>query len=436
METIHQSLSAKPIRRSSPERAVAAASIGNALEWYDFTVYALFAIYIAHNFFPGGDHTVELVKAFLAFGLGFVIRPLGAIVIGVYGDRAGRKAALFLTIMIMAAGTLLIAVAPTYAAIGVGAPLMILAGRVLQGFSAGGEIGGAAAFLVEHAPADKKGKYASWLQASMAISNIMGALVAFAVTSLLTESQIGDWGWRVPFFIGVLIAPVGLWLRKTLDETPAFRAEQAGSLENRTTKTPLKLVFSDYLGHLIKGFAFSILWAVCVYVLIIYMPIFVQRAFGFSASEAFTASLIGNVFLAVGCVCAGSISDRIGRRLMLGIAAGAMLVAVYPLISWLQSSPTLATLIIVQSLFCMMVSGYVGVAPATLSEVFPTNIRTTGMSLAYNAAVTIFGGFAPATLTWLGSTGIGYHAPGFYVMAAAFISLIAVLVLPKPYSTN
>lgn len=156
MEKTYQNLSVTPARRSSPERAVAAASIGNALEWYDFTVYALFAIYIAHNFFPGGDHTVELVKAFLAFGLGFVIRPLGAIVIGVYGDKAGRKAALFLTIMIMAAGTLLIAVAPTYAAIGVGAPLMILAGRVLQGFSAGGEIGGAAAFLVEHAPADKK----------------------------------------------------------------------------------------------------------------------------------------------------------------------------------------------------------------------------------------------------------------------------------------
>lgn len=199
---------------------------------------------------------------------------------------------------------------------------------------------------------------------------------------------------------------------------------------------PVVQVFSDYLGHLIKGFAFSILWAVCVYVLIIYMPIFVQRAFGFTPSQAFTASLIGNVFLAVGCVCAGTVSDRIGRRLMLGASAALMLVAVYPLISWLQASPTLTTLVIVQSLFCIMVSGFVGVAPATLAEVFPTHVRTTGMSLAYNAAVTIFGGFAPATLTWLGSTGIGFHAPAFYVMAAAAASLIAVLVLPKPYSTN
>ncbi|MBK4217962.1 MFS transporter [Paracoccus caeni] len=436
MDTFQQNLSAVPgKRKTSPGRAVAAASIGNALEWYDFTIYALFAVYIAKNFFPGGDDTVELVKAFLAFGLGFVIRPLGAIMIGVYGDKAGRKAALFLTIMIMAVGTLMIAIAPTYAAIGIGAPLMILAGRILQGFSAGGEIGGAAAFLVEHAPPEQKGKFASWLQASMAISNIMGALVAFAVTSLLTEQQVGDWGWRIPFFIGVLIAPVGLWLRRTLDETPAFEAERA-SAEREPASAPLKLVFTEYLGALLKGTAFSILWAVCVYVLIIYMPIFVQRAFGFAPSQAFTASLIGNVFLAVGCVFAGTISDKIGRRLMLGIAAAAMLVAVYPLLAWLQSSPTLTTLIIVQSLFCIMVSGFVGVAPATLSEVFPTHIRSTGMSLAYNTAVTIFGGFAPAMLTWLSTTAIGNYAPSLYVSAAALISLIAIIVLPKPHSTN
>lgn len=436
MDTIKPDWSAAPGRRkTSPGRAVAAASIGNALEWYDFTVYALFAVYIAKNFFPGGDDTVELVKAFLAFGLGFVIRPLGAIVIGVYGDKAGRKAALFLTIMIMAVGTLVIAIAPTYAAIGIGAPLMILAGRVLQGFSAGGEIGGAAAFLVEHAPPEQKGKFASWLQASMAISNIMGALVAFAVTSLLTEQQVGDWGWRIPFFIGVLIAPVGLWLRKTLDETPAFEAERALA-EREPPSAPLKLVFTEYLGALIKGIAFSILWAVCVYVLIIYMPIFVQRAFGFQPSQAFTASLIGNVFLAVGCVFAGTISDKIGRRPMLAMAAAAMLIGVYPLLSWLQSSPTLGTLIIVQSLFCIMVAGFVGVAPATLSEVFPTHVRSTGMSLAYNTAVTIFGGFAPAMLTWLSSTSIGNYAPSLYVGAAAAISLIAISVLPKPYSTS
>lgn len=434
MTTIEQcALPASASEAKSSRKAVAAASIGNALEWYDFAVYALFAVYIAKNFFPGGNETIELVKAFLAFGLGFLIRPLGAILIGIYADKAGRKAALFLTIMIMAAGTLLIAIAPTYAAIGIGAPLIILVGRILQGFSAGGEIGGAAAFLVEHAPPREKGKYASWLQASMALSNIMGALVAFTVTSLLTEQEIGNWGWRIPFIVGLLIAPVGLVLRRSLDETPAFQAEFTATHRQRA---PLKSIFTDHLGALAIGTAFSVLWAVCVYVLVIYMPVFVQRTFGFTGSQAFMAALIGNLFMAVGCVVAGAISDRIGRRLTLGIAAGTMLIAVHPLIMWLAAVPTLTTLIVVQSLFCIMVAGFAGVAPATLSEVFPTRVRSTGMSVAYNAAVTVFGGFAPAVLTWLGSTSVGFYAPGLYVTAAAAISFAAVLVLPKPYASS
>lgn len=410
----------------SSRKAVAAASMGNALEWYDFTVYALFAVYIAKNFFPGGDDTVELIKSFLAFGLGFLIRPLGAVVLGIYADKAGRKAALFLTIMIMAAGTLLIAIAPTYAAIGIGAPLIIMAGRVLQGFSAGGEVGSAAAFLVEHAPEGQKGKYAAWLQASMAFSNIIGAFVALAVAALLTEDQIGDWGWRIPFILGLLIAPVGLWLRRSLDETPVFRAE----FDNPSTATkehaPLKEIFGPHLGQLIQGVAFSVLWAASVYVMIIYMPVYVQRAFGFTGSQAFIAALIGNALMAAGCIVAGTVSDKIGRRQTLLITITVLLLAVHPLIWWLHSAPTLQTLIIVQSCFCIMVAGVVGVAPSALSELFPTHVRSTGMSLSYNISTTIFGGFAPAALTWLGTSSLGYTAPAWYVSIAALIALISV----------
>jgi MHS family proline/betaine transporter-like MFS transporter len=208
--TIDRSTATRP---TGTARAVVAASIGNMLEWYDFTVYASFAIYIAHNFFPSNDPSIDLLKAFLAFGVGFIVRPIGAIIIGIYGDRAGRKAALTLTILVMAAGTLIIAAAPIYAVIGFGAPLLLLTGRILQGFSAGGEIGGAAAFLVENASADRKGIYASWLQASMGMSNILGALVAMSVTALLAPDQIMSWGWRIPFMVGLLIAPVGLVLR-------------------------------------------------------------------------------------------------------------------------------------------------------------------------------------------------------------------------------
>jgi len=414
-------------------RAVLAASIGNMLEWYDFTIYAAFAIYIAHNFFPSNDPGTDLLKTFLAFGVGFVVRPIGAVLIGLYGDRAGRKAALTLTILVMAAGTLIIAIAPVYGVIGLGAPLLLLAGRALQGFSAGGEVGGAAAFLVENANPDKKGIYASWLQASMGMSNILGALVAMSVTSLLTPGQVMDWGWRIPFAIGLLIAPVGLILRKTLHETSAFEAEQARQKSSAApSPSPLVRVLLDYWPQLLVGLGFSILWAVAVYTLMIFGPVYVQDAFHFTPPQAFRATFIGNFFLVAGCFLSGAVSDRIGRRRMLAIGAALLLVCVLPLYAWLQTSPTPATLIMVQTAFCMLVSSFVGVAPAALSELFPTGVRATGMSLVYNTAITVFGGFAPALLTDITQRGTRLVlAPAWYVMAAALLALAALPYLGK-----
>ncbi len=419
----------------SGRKAVIAASAGNALEWYDFTVYALFAVYIGQNFFRNDDPAVQLMASFLAFGLGFVVRPLGALVLGSYGDRAGRKAALTLTIMLMALGTLLIAAAPPYAAIGVGAPLLIVCGRVLQGFSAGGEVGGATAFLVEHAPQGKRGQYASWLQASMGISNLLGALVATLVTTLLTEQQVGEWGWRIPFILGLAIAPVGLWMRRALDETPHFREEQARQARSQEqNRTPLLRVIREYPGQLLAGIGLSVLWAIGPYSLIIFMPIYVQKNLGFASSEAFLAALIGNLFLIGGCVAAGSLSDRIGRRAVLTLGAVVMLVAVYPLMMWLKANHTPFALVVTQSLCCLMVSLYVGVAPAALSEIFPTAVRSSGMSLSYNTAVTIFGGFAPAILTWITyTTGVAF-APALYVMGASVIALAALWLAPRRLS--
>ncbi|NGQ96995.1 MFS transporter [Brevibacillus sp. SYP-B805] len=417
--------------KGSGGRAVAAASIGNALEWYDFSVYAFFAVYISENFFVNSDSTVQLLNAFLVFALGFVVRPLGALVMGVYGDKAGRKAALTLTILTMAAGTLIIAVAPTYSAIGVAAPLLIVLGRILQGFSAGGEFGSAAAFLVEHAPENKKGRYASWLQASMAISNILGALVGTLVTLLLTREQVGDWGWRIPFIFGLLIAPVGLYLRKTLDETPHFQQEvERGRQEAEQKKTPLLQVIREHPRELLIGTSLSILWVVCVYSLIIFMPTYVQKTLHFDSSQAFLASLIGNIFMVVGCVFSGTLSDIFGRRRVLALSALFMLVGVYPLLGWVEASHSTVTLVVVQTVFCLMVAMFVGVAPSALSEIFPTRVRSTGMSLSYNIAVTIFGGFAPAILTWLTQNTGNTFAPAWYVMAGAVITLVAVIFLP------
>jgi MHS family proline/betaine transporter-like MFS transporter len=412
-------------------RAIVAASVGNLLEWYDFSVYALFAIYIAANFFPHEDPGLDLVKAFLVFGLGFVVRPLGAILIGIYGDRAGRKAALTVTILIMAGGTLLIAIAPSYAAIGIGAPLLLLAGRILQGFSAGGEIGSATAFLVEHAPADKRGLYTAWLQGSMGMSNILGALVAFSVTALLSATQVASWGWRVPFLIGLLIVPMGIYLRRTLQETPQFRADAERQRHERAAVRPLVSVFRDHWRSLRVGMGISIPWAVAVYVLLIFMPVLAQKAFGFTAEQAFGSSLVGNIVFVSGCFAFGALADRIGHIRVLTIGVILLLVGVLPLFRWLAASRSTATLILVLSAFGVMVSSFTSVAPTALSSLFPTRVRATGVSIVYNAAITIFGGFAPAILTWLGANAGSLFAPAWYVEFAAVPAIIAIPYLRR-----
>jgi MHS family proline/betaine transporter-like MFS transporter len=414
----------EPTRTTAGTRAILAASVGNLLEWYDFAVYALFAVYIGANFFPHENPGADLVKAFLVFGLGFVIRPLGAVLIGIYGDRAGRKAALTATILIMAGGTLVIAVAPTYAAIGLGAPLVLLAGRVLQGFSAGGEIGSAAAFLVEHSPPARKALFAAWLQASMGMSNILGALVAFTVTSLLPQSEIVRWAWRVPFIIGLAIVPLGLYLRRTLDETPAFRAEMA---IDRGTREPLRHLFREHRLELAAGFGISILWAAEVYVLLIYLPVFLQKALGFTPRQAFGSSLVENVVFVAGCFGFGALADRVGHTRVQFWGAALLLVSILPLFSWLTHSRSMAVLAAVVCTCGLLAASFSGVAPTTLSGLFPTSVRATGVSLAYNAGFTLFGGFAPAILTWFTTRGAGsVYAPAWFVMLAAIPALLAL----------
>lgn len=409
-------------------RAIVAAAVGNAFEWYDFTVYALFAIYIAKAFFPGGDSTAGLVKAFLAFGLGFVVRPLGAVVLGAYGDRAGRKAVLSVTIALMALGTGIIALAPSYMAIGAGAPLLLLAARALQGFSAGGEVGGAAALLIEHAPAHRRGEFTSWLQATMAFSNIMGALVAFVVTSTLSPGQLESFGWRLPFAFGLLIFPVGLWIRRTLDETPEFKREVM--IRGAQRARPLRTLVTQYPVQILRAFGLSTMLTVSSYSLVIFMPTYVQRSFGYSPHDAFAASLVANTLMVATCVLAGIASDRLGRRTVLAGAAAWLVVLVLPMLWLMQAHHDLVVLTAAQCVLCLGVGGFVGVAPSAIAEIFPAKVRSTGVSVSYNLAVTIFSGFAPAVLAWLTGRG-GVFAPGWYVIFAAVLAA-PVLISLKP----
>ena len=410
-------------RSAGGTRAILAASFGNLLEWYDFAVYALFAIYIGANFFPHQDAGAKLVSAFLVFGLGFVIRPLGAVVIGIYGDRAGRKAALTATILIMACGTLIIAIAPNYGAIGIGAPLILLAGRVLQGFSAGGEIGSAAAFLVEHAPPARKGLFSAWLQGSMGMSNILGALAAFSITASMPETEILRWGWRLPFFLGLAIVPLGVYLRRTLEETPAFRAELSA---HRPARQPLSNVFREYPPALAAGFGISILWAAAVYVLLIYMPVYLQRELSFTAAQAFGGSIVENVVFVAGCFAFGALADRIGYARMQTCGAVALMITVIPLFWWLDASRSTLVLMIVLACLGVLAASFTSVAQTVLAGLFPTRVRVTGVSLVYNAGFTVFGGFAPAMLSWFKDTAAGsVYAPAWYVALAAIPALLA-----------
>jgi MHS family proline/betaine transporter-like MFS transporter len=414
------------LQRATARRAVIAASVGNAFEWYDFTVYALFAIYIAKAFFPGGGSTVELVKAFLAFGLGFVVRPLGALLLGIYGDRAGRKAVLTATIALMTLGVGVIAFCPGYAAIGVGAPILLLVGRVLQGFSAGGEYGGAAAMLVEHAPANRKGEFGAWLQATMAASNIMGALVAFTVTSVLTRAQLETFGWRLPFAFGLLIAPIGMWIRSTVAETPEFEASRRTAPDSR----PFATLLTQYPMAVLRAWTLCVLLTVSSYSLVIFMPTYMQTAFHYAPRDAFAAMLVGNVLMVAACVVSGRLSDRLGRRTVLIAAALWLAILVLPMLWLMQAAHALPMLMLAQSVLCVGAGAFTGTAPTAVAEMFPTRVRATGVSVSYNLAVTIFSGFAPAVLSWLTGQGLAF-APGWYELIAAAIAAPALIGLKR-----
>lgn len=418
----HAAAASLGVTSSTPSRmkgrqAVTAAVVGNLLEWYDFAVYGYLATVLARQFFPAGDELTALLSTFAAFGIGFVVRPLGGIVIGRLGDVKGRKAALMLTIFLMAAGTVLIGLIPTYQSIGVLAPILLVMARLLQGFSAGGEWGGSTAFIVEWAPENRRGFYGSFQQASVAGGLLLGSGIAALFSTVLTPDQMEGWGWRIPFLLGGILAPLGIYMRRNLEETPAFRKIQVPH-PAADASSPLALAG--------KAFGFTILWTVSYYMVLSYMPTFTQKFAGLSRTESLWSNTVGLLVLVVAIPFAGYLSDRIGRKPLLLVCCLTFAVLSYPLFKLMVSGATLTTVIGVQVIFALMISAFSGPGPAAIAEIFPTSVRSTWMSTGYSLAVAIFGGFSPFIATWLiGQTGSPL-SPTYYLIGAAIASTLVI----------
>lgn len=408
---------AQPDTHRPPWRPVISASIGNALEWFDLVVYGFFAGTISKLFFPADNDTVSLLLAFGTFGVSFFMRPLGAIVIGSYADRVGRKAALTLSIALMFLGTLMIAVVPTYATIGILAPVVLVLARMIQGFSAGGEFGSATAFLAEHSPR-RRGFFSSWQVASQGLTTVLAAGFGAVLTGNLDAEQMAAWGWRIPFIFGLIIGPVAYYIRRNVDESPEF----VGMV---TTTTPIRDTLAHQKERLLMAVGIVILGTVATY-LVLFMPVYGVRQLGLSPSVVFTATMLVGVIQLFFAPLVGHWSDRYGRVRVMRIASVVLFLAIYPMFALLVSRPSFQTLLCVQIIFGFMMTAYFAPVPAMLAELFPPQTRTTGLSLSYNAAVTIFGGFAPFILTWLISVTGDKLSPSYYLMFAAVVSFVAL----------
>ena len=403
-------------------RDVLAATIGNSLEWYDFLIYGFLAVTIAKLFFPTENELTSVLLSVGTFGAAAIIRPIAGVVLGIYADRVGRKAALTLTIFTMGLGTGLIVVAPIYASIGIWAPVLLVTARLLQGFACGGEPGGATAILVENAPDGSRGLYASWQTASQAAGVLLGAMVTMLVSLSMTQAQLEAWGWRLPFAFGLLIVPVGFYVRSKLKEPDAFLRAR--------TKAPIFSFMWMLLGErraLFTAIGIAVLYLACAYVLFVYMPTFAVRQLRLPFLQALIATTLASAVLFVCSPVIAAISDRYGRKPLLVVGASAFAILTYPAFILITSEPSLLKLAAVQSGFAVAMAAYAGPAISVYAELFPTRLRSTAVSLVYSVAVVLVGGFAPLIVTWLIAATGNPSAPAFYVIGAAAVSGAALL---------
>ena len=401
---------------------IAAATIGNTLEWFDILVYAYFAPTIAQVFFPNSNPLVSMLLTFGSFGLSYLARPFGAVVLGAYADRAGRKVALALSLRLMVIGTAIMVLMPSYASIGVLAPFGIFAGRLLQGFAVAGEFGSSTAFMIEHA-AGRKGFFSSWQFSGQNMAKLLAALFGVGLTTTLTFHQLHSWGWRVPFLFGLLVGPVGLYIRRKVDETPEF-------LETTHTRTPVREVFATEKMGLLLGAGLVAVGTASTY-FSIYLPTFATTRLHLPPASGYIVAIVLAITSVVLCPVAGNLADQIGYTRIMLPAAILMMLSYYPIFLLITHHPGIPTLLGGLLWDALLQISYLSSLGAVMAGLFTARTRVTGLALSYNLGVTVFGGFAPSVFTWLTAVTHNNTAPAFYLMAMALISVLTLLAVKR-----
>ncbi len=397
---------------------------GNFMEMFDFFLFGFYATQIAKAFFPAGDEFASLMLTFMTFGAGFLMRPLGAIFLGAYVDRVGRRKGLIVTLALMAAGTLLIACVPGHATIGLAAPLLVLVGRLLQGFSAGVELGGVSVYLSEMATPGHKGFYVSWQSASQQVAIVVAAALGYWLNVTFMPQEIADFYWRVPFFVGCLIVPVLFIIRRSLQETEEFKARK----HRPSTREIFRSIASNW-GLVIAGMMLVAMTTVSFYLITVYTPTFGKSVLHLSTTDALVVTLCVAVSNFFWLPVMGALSDRVGRKPLLVAFTVLTIFTAYPALKWLVAAPDFVRMLEVELWLSFLYASYNGAMVVALTEVMPVDVRTVGFSLAYSLATALFGGFTPAVATGLIEWSGDKAAPGWWMTAAASCGLTATLWL-------
>ena len=410
--------------------SVVRVSSGNFLEMYDFFVFGYYASAIGKVFFPSGSEFAQLMSALMTFGAGFLMRPLGAIVLGAYIDHHGRRAGLLLTLGLMAIGTISIALVPGYATLGLLAPVIVVLGRLIQGFSAGVELGGVSVYLSEIATPGHKGFYVSWQSGSQQIAVIFVALLGVWLSELLPPDDMAQWGWRVPFLVGCLIIPLLFLLRRSMQETDEFTVRK----QSRQHPSPREILASVARNWpiVIIGTLMVTMTTVSFYFITAYTPTFGKEVLKLGGVDSLLVTLCVGVSNLVWLPVMGAVSDRVGRRPLLILFTLLMLLTAYPVLSWLVSAPSFERLLLVELWLSFLYGSYNGAMVVTLTEIMPVQVRTSGFSLAYSLATATFGGFTPAVSQYLYHVTDNRAVAGVWLMFAAACGLVAALLAWRP----